>query len=323
LGEHRPTRRVPNSEIVGRIDSTDEWVRSRSGIEARRRAADGESVVDMGAAAARDALAQAGVAAGDVGVVLVATMSHIDHTPAAAPQVADRIGARSAGAFDIGAACAGYCHAVAVADALVRAGAGLVLVIGAEKMSDLTAPDDRDTAFIFGDGAGAALVGPSESAGIGRTVWGADGSGSHLIEASPPHAAVRAAWESPDGSARPAWPHLRMRGPEVFRWAVTQMAPVARQALDAAGVGAADLDAFIPHQANQRITDALVKKLCLPAHVAVARDDIVEMGNTSAASIPLAAARLRREGHVGAGALALQIGFGAGLAYAAQVITLP
>lgn len=196
----------------------------------------------------------------------------------------------------------------------MRAGAAQhVLVVGAEKMSDFVDPTDRSISFLLGDGAGAVVVGASDTPGIGPTVWGSAGQG-HLIRQT-------ASWKEAFEQQTP-WPTLRQEGASVFKWAVWQMAPVAQKALDAAGITAEDLDAFIPHQANMRIIDQMVKQLKLPERVVVGRD-IADTGNTSAASVPLAAERLLREGQVDHGALALQIGFGAGLVYAAQVVVLP
>jgi 3-oxoacyl-[acyl-carrier-protein] synthase III len=186
-------------------------------------------------------------------------------------------------------------------------------VIGVERLSDLTDLTDRSTAFLFGDGAGAALVGPSDEPGIGPVVWGSDGHQADVIR-------QEETWD--DALAAGEFPHLTMQGNQVFRWASYAMAKVAQQALDAAGVSPDDLDAFIPHQANMRITDAMAKALQLPGHVVIARD-IAEQGNTSAASIPLAMERMLAAGEVKSGDTALIIGFGAGLVYAAQVIRIP
>ncbi|MDQ1617200.1 MAG: 3-oxoacyl-[acyl-carrier-protein] synthase [Actinomycetota bacterium] len=315
VGGYRPARVVTNAEICERIDSSDEWIRERSGIESRRWAAPDESVVDMCLAAAGKAIAQAGIAPEQVGVVLVATVTHPLQTPSAAADVAYRLGATNAAAFDISAACAGFCYGVGMANDMVRGGsAEHVVVIGCEKLSDFTDSYDRSTAFLFGDGAGAVVIGPSDEPGIGPTVWGADGSQYDAIT-------QRASWiDVRDHNVE--FPMLTMQGQKVFRWAVWQMAPVAKQALEAAGIEAGDLDAFIPHQANLRIVDSLVKTLELPDHVPVARD-IAETGNTSAASIPLAMERMLESGEVKSGGTALLIGFGAGLVYAAQVVVLP
>jgi 3-oxoacyl-[acyl-carrier-protein] synthase III len=269
----------------------------------------------MAEAATRDALASAGLEAAQVDAVIVATVTHPYQTPAAAPILADRLGIRGA-AFDIGAACAGYCHGISLANDMVRGGSAQhVLVVGVEKLSDFTDPHDRGTAFIFGDGAGAAIIGPSDTPGIGPTVWGSDGSQWRTIS-------QRDSWVELKETGGIGSPAIGMAGQSVFRWAVWGMAPVAQKALDAAGVRAEDLDAFIPHQANMRIIDAMIKQLKLPEDIPVARD-IAETANTSAASVPLATERMLREGEAPHGGLALQIGFGAGLVYAAQVFVLP
>jgi len=317
VGGYRPERVVTNDEICEHIDSSDQWIRERTGIISRRFAAPEETVVDMGAIAADEALRAAGLTASQIGAVIVATATHPYQTPAAAAMVADQIGATPAAAFDISAACAGYCHGISLANDMVRGGsADFVLVVGVEKLSDFTDKTDRGSAFIFGDGAGAAIVGPSDFPGIGPTVWGSDGARWKTIS-------QRDSWvELRESDGGIPWPAITMEGPAVFRWAVWDMAPVAQAALDQAGIKAEDLDAFIPHQANMRIIDALVKQLKLPADLPVARD-IAETGNTSAASIPLATQRMLDSGEAPHGGLALQIGFGAGLVYAAQVVVLP
>ncbi|MCL2454302.1 MAG: ketoacyl-ACP synthase III [Micrococcales bacterium] len=316
LGVARGERAVTNDDIAGPIDSSDEWIRQRTGIVTRRRADEGTSLLDLAEQAARAALDHAGLTGADVDAVIVSTVTHFSQTPAAAALLADRIGATPAAAWDVSAACAGYCYGVGQADALVRAGtARHVLVVGAEKMSDFIDPTDRSISFLLGDGAGAAVVGPSDTPGIGPTVWGSDGSKAGEIYQT--HDWL--AWRD-DPSL--GFPTLRQEGPSVYKWAVWQMAPVAQRALDAAGVLPEQIDAFIPHQANNRIIDQMVKQLKLPESVVVARD-IVDTGNTSAASIPLATERLYRDGQVSSGDLALQIGFGAGLVYAAQVVVLP
>jgi 3-oxoacyl-[acyl-carrier-protein] synthase III len=315
LGAARGELTVPNDDLVEAIDSSDEWIRQRTGIVTRRRAGKETGVLDLAERAALAALEHAGLTGADIDAVIVSTTTHFHQTPAAAAFVADRIGATPAAAYDVSAACAGYSYAIGQADALVRAGlARHVMVIGAEKMSDFIDPTDRTISFLLGDGAGAVVVGPSDTPGIGPTIWGSDGGQAHAIRQTHSWLDVR------DGDTR--WPTLRQEGQSVFKWAVWQMAPVAQKAMDAAGVGPEDLDAFIPHQANMRIIDQMIKQLKLPESVVVARD-IADTGNTSAASIPLAAERLLREGQVGSGALALQIGFGAGLVYAAQVVVLP
>ena len=315
IGAARGELTVTNDDLAGPINSSDEWIRQRTGIVTRRRAEAGTSVIDLAEKAALAAMAQAGLTGAEIDAVLISTVTNYSQTPSAAAVIADRIGATPAAAWDISAACAGYCYAIGQADALVRSGlARHVLVVGAEKMSDFVDPTDRTISFLLGDGAGAAIVGPSDTPGIGPTVWGSDGSQANAIRQTHSFLDMR------DHGA--GWPTLRQEGQSVFKWAVWQMTPVAQKAMDAAGVGPDDLDAFIPHQANMRIIDLMVKQLKLPETVVVARD-IADSGNTSAASIGIATERLMREGQVKSGDIALQIGFGAGLVYAAQVVVLP
>lgn len=320
IGGYRPSRVVPNTEIIEQIDSSDEWIRTRSGIESRRWATDEETVVTMALSAAGKALAQAGVRPDQISCVVVSTVTHLYQTPSAATEIAYKLGTNHAAAFDISAACAGFCYGLSLASDMVRVGtAEFVLVIGAERLSDLTNQADRTTAFLFADGAGAAVVGPAEGpddAGIGPIVWGSEGEHAGLIQQSQ---GWRDAVFATDG---PRMPHLIMEGNPVFRWASYGMAKVAQEALQAAGVSIDDLDVFVPHQANMRITDAMVRQLKLPDRVAVARD-IVTQGNSSAASIPLAIEAMIESGEAQSGDLALIIGFGAGLVYAAQVIRIP
>jgi 3-oxoacyl-[acyl-carrier-protein] synthase-3 len=311
-GEHV----VTNDDIAGPIDSSDEWIRQRTGIVTRRRAGDEVDVLDLSEAAARKALDAAGLTGADVDAVILSTITYFHQTPSGAAILAERLGATPAAAYDVSAACAGYAYGIGQADALVRAGAARhVLVIGAEKLSDFIDPTDRSISFLLGDGAGAAVVGPSDTPGIGPTVWGSDGAKAQAIRQT--HS-----WQELQGDWSLGWPTLRQDGPSVFKWASFQMAPIAAKAIAEAGVEAQDIQVFVPHQANMRIIDQMVKQLRLSDDVVVARD-IAETGNTSAASIPLATERLLAEGKARSGDLALQIGFGAGLVYAAQVVVLP
>jgi 3-oxoacyl-(acyl-carrier-protein) synthase III len=232
-----------------------------------------------------------------------------------ATPVAHQLGSTAA-AVDNSAACAGFCHGLALASDMVRAGSAThVLVIGVERLSDITDPTDRGTAFIFADGAGAAVVGPSDTAGIGPVVWGSDGEQYDLIR-------QREDWRDVVAAGSQRMPHLVMQGNAVFRWAAYAMAKIADETLERTGITADDLDLFVPHQANMRITDAMARSMKLPEHVTVARD-IVHQGNASAASIPLALRQLVLDGEARSGDLALLIAFGAGLSYAAQVIRVP
>ena len=314
VGGYRPTRVVPNEEILKHIDSSDEWIRSRSGIVTRHWADDNETVTEMTLEAAGKALAGAGIAAEQIDAVIISTVSHFKQTPAVATEIAHRLGAGKPAAFDISAACAGFGYALTIAKGLIVEGSARhVLIAGVERLSDLTDKEDRSTAFLFGDGAGAVVVGPSEEPAIGPTIWGSEGDKADTITQT-------VAWK--DYKPGDKFPAIRQEGQTVFRWAVYEMAKVAQEALDAAGITAEDLDVFIPHQANMRIIDSMVKTLKLPEHVAVARD-VETTGNTSAASIPLAMERMLATGQAKSGDTALVIGFGAGLVYAATVVTLP
>lgn len=305
FGDYRPRRIVTNEEISRRVDTTDEWIRSRVGIAERRFAGDDESVVDMSVAAAGKALATSGVLAEDIDTVIVATCTPPAPIPGLAPEVAHRLGIPAPGAFDLNAACAGFCYGLASAADSIRAGSARnVLVIGSEKLTSWTDQDDRGTCIIFGDGAGAAVVAPSDKPGIGPVVWGSDGEKSRAISV-----ADRASFMEMDGRA-------------VYRWATTKLTASALRACELAGVDIADIDVFVPHQANLRIVESMVRALKFGDHVAVARD-IVYSGNTSSASIPLALTAMIERGEVKTGDTALLLGFGAGLTYAGQVIICP
>jgi 3-oxoacyl-[acyl-carrier-protein] synthase-3 len=315
LGAARGDLVVPNDDLVGPIDSSDEWIRQRTGIITRKRASKGVNAIDLAETAAREALERSGVDPARVGAVLVSTISNVAVTPSMSTLLAERIGVSPAAAYDIGAACAGYTYAIAQADALIRAGAAeYVIVVGAEKLSQYVHPEDRSISFLLGDGAGAAVLGPSDEPGVSKTVWGSDGSKWDAV-------GMNATFEEYLDKVKP-WPTMRQDGQTVFRWAVWEMAKVARQTLEEAGVAPEELAAFIPHQANMRIIDELAKQLKLPETVVIARD-IETTGNTSAASIPLATHRLLEEHPELSGGLALQIGFGAGLVFGAQVVRLP
>jgi len=305
FGDYRPRRIVTNDEISQRVETNDEWIRSRVGISERRFAGEGESVVDMSVAAAGKALASSGVLAQDIDTVIVATCTAPAPIPGLAPEVAHRLGISAPGAFDLNAACAGFCYGLSTAADAIRSGsAENVLVIGAERLTDWTDQDDRGTCIIFGDGAGAAVVAPSDSPGIGPVVWGSDGQQSRAISV-----ADRDSFMEMDGRA-------------VYRWATTQLAASARRACELAGIDISDIDAFVPHQANLRIVDSMARALKLGDNVAIARD-IVSAGNTSSASIPLALTGMLERGEIKTGDAALLLGFGAGLTYAGQVIICP
>jgi len=307
FGGYQPDTVVTNDDLAKRVDTNDEWIRSRVGIESRRIAGPDESVTDMATAAGGKALAASGLSPADIDLVIVATCSTILPMPSVAAITAHRLGIAAPGAYDLNAACAGFCYALGTAADAVKAGSARnVLVIGAEKMSDWIDWDDRSTCIIFADGAGAAIVaatGENEPSGVGPVVWGSAGDLGHKIQVTGRTGAI-----TQDGQA-------------VFRWATTAIAPVALQACERAGVSPADLSAFIPHQANLRIVEAIARKLGIPREKVA--DDIVHAGNTSSASVPLALSRMAEQGRLESGTPALLVGFGAGLSYASQVITLP
>ena len=322
VGAYRPSRLVPNSEIVDLIDSSDEWIVQRTGIESRRFASADESVVDMAIGAAEQALTRAKLTIGDIDTVVVATITYPHQAPSAATAVIQQMGNPSAAAFDISAACAGFCYGVAMAHDMVRAGsAKKVLVIGVEKISDFTDPTDRATAFIFADGAGAVIIGESSEPGIGPVEWGSDSESRDAILMNPSWIEVRNT-ETQLTKADVKWPNITQEGQKVFRWAVFSMSKAGLKALDAAGLSVNDLDAFIPHQANARIIETMAKEMKIPDSVVIA-DDIRTNGNTSAASIPLAMDALLAKHPELHGKIALLIGYGAGLVYAGQVVKLP
>ena len=310
LGAYRPTQRLTNADLVARLDTSDEWIVRRTGISERRVAGPDDTLVAMGVDAGAKALAAAGVQAGDVDLVITASCTSQTLIPGIGPRIAAGVGASQAGAFDLNAGCAGFCYALSMAADAVRAGnARRALVVATERLTDWVDADDRGMAILFGDAAGAALVGVPDTAseaGIGPVAWGSDGTAAHVIE-------VR---QRPDGRS-----FMEMEGSAVFRWATTQLVPVARRACDQAGVAPEELSAIVLHQANLRITESIARSLGAPQ--AILARDIVDAGNTSAASVPLALSRLVDEGQVGSGDRVLLFAFGAGLTYAGQVVRLP
>ena len=316
VGAFRPARVVTNDELCQNIESSDEWIYSRTGIKTRRFAADEESATSMAIEAGRRALSIASLSGTDIDGVIVATSTHFLQTPASAPVVASELGAKGVLAFDISAGCAGFGYALGVAADMIRGGsAATLLVVGTEKLSPTVDMQDRSNCFIFADGAGAVLVGETPHQGIGPTVWGSDGEQASAIRQDIDWIAYT---ENPTGPR----PFLRLEGTAVFRWAAFEMGRVGRQAMDAAGIRPDEIDVFVPHQANSRINELLAKNLELRPDAIVA-NDIEHTGNTSAASIPLAMAELLATGAARPGDLALLIGYGAGLSYAAQVVRMP
>jgi 3-oxoacyl-[acyl-carrier-protein] synthase-3 len=305
LGHYRPANVITNHDLIERgVDTNDEWIKTRVGIAERRWADPDETVVDMAEAAASKAMANSGVEASDVDFVLVATCTMPEPLPAAAPQLASRLGIAAPGAYDISSGCSGFVYALAAAAAAIRAGqAHNVLIVASERFSGWLDMGDRSTCIILGDGAGAAVVAPSDEPGMGPIVWGSDGAQFDSVAI--------------DAETR----YFRQEGQAVYRWATSQMGAIALEACERAGIKPTDLAAFVPHQANLRIIDALARRLGAP-DVIVARD-IVTSGNTSAATIPLALSRMVERGEIPSGAPVLLLGFGSGLAYAAQVVIAP
>jgi 3-oxoacyl-[acyl-carrier-protein] synthase-3 len=308
MGYYRPSRVVSNVELSETMDTNDEWIRTRVGIQERRWASAEETAVLMGAAAGKQAIEDAGLASSDIDTVIVATCSLPSQVPHASTQIAGELGIRAPGSFDLNAACAGFCYGLGVASHTVRAGAGKhVLLVGVDKLTDWTDLTDRSTAIIFADAAGAVVVSGSETEEIGPVAWGSDETQTQAI-----HVKDRNSSMYQDGQA-------------VFRWATTQIAPIGIRAVQAAGLQMSDIDAIVTHQANLRIIDAIAKKLVAAGarpDVVVGRD-IVTTGNTSSASVPVALCRLREEGRVTSGDLVLSVGFGAGLTFAGQVYRVP
>ncbi|MQA59906.1 MAG: beta-ketoacyl-ACP synthase III [Actinophytocola sp.] len=307
IGSFQPERIVTNDDLSQLMETTDQWIRERVGIVERRFAAKDELLVDMAVTAGTLAIEDAGLEPSDVDTVIVPNCTMPSPIPNAAAQVAERIGIKAPGAFDLNAACAGFCYALGVASDLVKAGsARTVLVIGAEKLTDAVDPLDRANAIIFADGAGAAVVGASDTPEIGPVTWGSAGD---LVETI----------------IMREHRYIYQEGQAVYRWASTKIAPIALEAIEAAGLTTADIDVLIPHQANLRIVEAIAKRLRAKGarDDMVVADDIVYSGNTSSASIPMALDHMRAKGTVKQGDAVLAVGFGAGLSYAGQVFIAP
>ncbi|QDY79859.1 beta-ketoacyl-ACP synthase III [Streptomyces qinzhouensis] len=314
LGHYQPASVLTNADLEALVDTSDEWIRSRVGISTRHRAADDEPVDELAAHAAAKALAGAGLTPGDIDLVLVATSTAIDRSPNTAARVAARLGMGSPAVMDLNVVCAGFTHALATADHAIRAGsARRALVVGADKMTAITDWTDRTTCVLTGDGAGAAVVeaaeyedrGPAGDAvpGIGPVVWGSVPEMGHAvrIEGTPPRFA--------------------QEGQTVYRWATTQLPPIARSVCERGGVDPAELAAVVLHQANLRIIEPVARKI--GAVNAVIARDVVHSGNTSAASIPMAFSKLVERGEIPKGAPVLLFGFGGNLSYAGQIVRCP
>ena len=307
IGSAQPERVVTNDDLSQLMETNDVWIRERVGIAERRFGDEEDTVVSMAVEAGSKAIAAAGLSPSDIDTVIVANCTSTAPIPNAAAQVAELIGIKAAGGFDVNAACAGFCYALGIASDLVRAGSSQrTLVIGSEKLTDVVDPADRSTAIIFADAAGAAVVGPADEPGIGPVAWGTAGDLADMIGMT--------------GQG-----HIYQEGQSVFRWATTKIAPIAMRALELSGLEPKDVDVLIPHQANLRIIEAIAKKLRKEGarEDMVVADDIVTSGNTSSASIPMAMDHMRAAGRIHSGDVALLVGFGAGLSYAGQVVVCP
>ncbi|MER5493643.1 beta-ketoacyl-ACP synthase III [Streptomyces sp. NPDC002454] len=307
LGHYQPSGVLTNEDLAGMVDTSDEWITSRVGIRTRHIAGPEEPVDELAAHAGAKALATAGITPADIDLVVVATSTAIDRSPSTAARVAARLGMPGPAVLDLNVVCAGFTHALATADHTLRAGAATrALVIGADKMTQIADWTDRTTCVLVGDGAGAAVVetcAPGEEPGIGPVLWGSVPEMGHAvrIEGTPPVFA--------------------QEGQSVYRWATTRLPPLARQACERAGVTPADLAAVVLHQANLRIIEPLAERI--GAVNAVVARDVVDSGNTSAASIPLAFAKLVERGEIPSGAPVLLFGFGGNLSYGGQVVRCP
>lgn len=319
-GSYLPAKRVTNHELAAQlaeqgIETSDEWIVTRSGISARHYAEPGQLSSDLALQAAQRALEAAGMQANDIDLIIMATSTpdHLGGFPSTACVVQRKLGiTNGAPAMDVQAVCSGFVYAMSVADSFIKSGAHKnVLVIGAEVFSRILDFKDRTTCVLFGDGAGAVIMSASQEPGVLATKLHADGSHGHIlcVPGSIDNGAVA-------GSA-----YLYMDGPAVFKLAVSLLDKVAREALEAAKMQSTEVDWLVPHQANLRIIEALARRIGLPNAI-VARD-IVTSGNTSAATIPLALSRMVEAGEIPSGAPVLLLGFGSGLAYAAQVVLAP
>ncbi|RHZ94587.1 ketoacyl-ACP synthase III [Cereibacter sphaeroides] len=312
VGHYLPDRVVPNSELEAIVETTDEWIRTRSGIERRHFAAEGQTTSDLAARAARAALADAGLQPDDIDTLIVATSTADLTFPSAATMVQAALGMTRGFAFDVQAVCAGFVYALANADALIRSGqAQRVLVIGAETFSRLMDWNDRATCVLFGDGAGAVVLGATESAGtsadrgILSTDLHSDGRFKDLLYVD-------------GGSSTGTTGHLRMQGREVFRHAVEKLAETAHTALEKAGLGAGDVDWIVPHQANLRIISATAQRMQVPMDRVILT--VQDHGNTSAASIPLALSVGKARRQIKEGDLLVTEAIGGGLAWGSVVL---
>jgi 3-oxoacyl-[acyl-carrier-protein] synthase III len=312
-GHYLPARVVPNTEFEDSLETTDEWIRTRTGIERRHFAAEGETTSDMGAAAARAALADAALGPTDIDALIVATSTPDLTFPATATMVQAKIGMTGGYAFDVQAVCAGFVYALAQANAMIVSGqARRVLVIGAETFSRILDWSDRSTCVLFGDGAGALVLEAQEGAGT------ADDRGILSVDLNSDGTYRDLLYVDGGVSTTGQAGHLRMQGNAVFRHAVEKLAETAHRALDRAGLTSADVDWIVPHQANLRIIQATAQRMQVPMERVVVT--VQDHDNTSAASIPLALSAGKRRGQIETGDLLVTEAIGGGLAWGSVVL---
>ena len=304
LGHYQPAKLLTNDDLSKMVDTNDEWIQSRVGIRTRHIAEDDESVAEMAAKAAAKALANSGLVSTEIDLVVVATCTAFDRSPNTAAGVAAQLGMTSPATLDVNTACSGFPHALAVANLAISGGSATkALVVGVEKLTDFTDWTDRTTCVLVGDGAGAAVIVASETPGISPVVWG-----------SAPELGKAVLIEGRQGT-------FKQEGQSVYRWATTHIPAIAKQVCERAGITPEDLGGVVLHQANLRIIEPVARKI--GAVNAVIARDVVESGNTSAASIPLAFSKLVERGEIETGAAVLLLGFGGGLSYAGQVVNCP
>jgi 3-oxoacyl-[acyl-carrier-protein] synthase-3 len=315
VGSCLPERVVPNAEFEALVETSDEWIRERTGIAERHFAADGQTTSDLATEATTRALSSAGVAPEQVDLIVCATLTPDTPIPATSAWVQRKLGL-SCPAFDVNAACAGFSYAVSTGVAFVESGAAeTVVVIGAEVLSRVLDMTDRSTCVLFGDGAGAVVLRPSAEPGVIGSTLGADGNAAEILLIPAGGSARPATHQTVDAHEHA----IRMpAGREVFKRAVVEMASACRSLLEKSGYAPDDVDILIPHQANARIMVAVAERLGIPLERAVV--DVADVGNTSAASIPIALDRAWRGGRIRPGSLVLLTSFGAGLAWGANLI---
>jgi 3-oxoacyl-[acyl-carrier-protein] synthase III len=309
VGSHVPSGILTNADLERMVETSDTWIRERTGIVERRIAAVDESATDLAAGAARDALQAGGFRPEDTDLIVCSTSTPDSMFPSVASRVQERLGAHGP-AFDVQAACTGFLYAISVADRFVRQGeARQAIVLGTETLTKIVNFKDRGTCVVFGDGAGAVVLGPgANGAGIKACVLGSDGSGGDLIYVAP----------GADGPEGPGRPEIRMDGRRVFRFATEILAQATLQVLEKAGLRLEDVRLIVPHQANARIIEAAGKKLGVNGEVMV--NNIANYGNTSTASIPLALKEAVTAGRLRTGDHVVLVGFGAGLTWGACVL---